>query len=163
VQRILIEAIQRGRCVPESLAKELDIGTQRGTAVPRRALRELTAIRSMAEVSAKALTRSLAPQPSHWNVPVHGPDGAYIACPDAWWDDVALAWEIDSYEFHFSRDGYARTVHRNARYAAAGIAIVQTLPSQLERDPAGVLKNLQDAYACAAARPRPPVRLAIAA
>jgi hypothetical protein len=163
VQRILIEAIQRGRCAPEALAKELDTGTQRGTAVPRRALHDLTAIRSMAEAKANELSRSLAVPPTHWNVPVHGPDGSYIACPDAWWDDVALAWEIDSYEFHFSRDGYARTVQRNGRYAEAGISIVQTLPSQLEQDPVGVLSSLRAAYASAAARPRPPVSLAVAA
>ena len=159
VERILIESMQRGRCSPEALARELDTGTQRGTAIPRRALRELTETKSMAEVRAKDLVRVLDVKPSHWNVPVHSTAGKYVGCPDAWWDDVGLAWEIDSFEFHLSRAGYARTIQRNTRYAAVGVAVVQTLPSRLERDPASVLTELNDAYQAAAARPRPAVHL----
>jgi hypothetical protein len=159
-ERILIESMQRGGCSPGALARELNIGTQRGTAVPRRALAGLAEIKSMAEARAKDLVGVLERRPSHWNVPIHLPDGRYLGCPDGWWDDVALAWEIDSFEFHFTRAGYARTIQRNSRYAAAGIPVVQTLPSRLDRDPAGVLAELKDAYQAAASRPRPPVQLA---
>jgi len=90
---------------------------------------------------------------------VHGADGQFIAVPDAWCDEVALAWEIDSFEWHSDAKGYARTVARNTRYTAAGIVVVQTLPSRLRDDPAGVISDLRAAYTTAAARPRPPVTL----
>jgi hypothetical protein len=157
--QLLVESIQRGRCTVEGLAHELNKGTQRGTAVPRRVLAEWQRLRSVAEAQAKNLSLGLADQPSHWNVDVRDRTGSYVGCPDAWWDDIAMAWEIDSFDFHFGRDGYARTLERNTRYAAAGITVVQTLPSRLEKDPAGVLAELRAAHLAASARPRPPVVL----
>ncbi|WP_328645967.1 hypothetical protein OHS58_41775 [Amycolatopsis sp. NBC_00348] len=157
--QVLIEAIQRGRCTPEMLLRELNNGSQRGTAIPRRLLMEWTTVRSMAEAHAKRLSSRLVNPPSHWNVDVHDAAGRYVACPDGWWDDVGLAWEIDSFEFHFARGDYARTLDRNTRYAAAGIPVVQTLPSELTHNPAGVLAKLEAAHLAAKARPRPAVHL----
>jgi hypothetical protein len=158
--QVLIESIQRGRCAPAVLLRELNTGTQRGTAIARRLLTEWTNVRSMAEARAKDVSDLLPVRPSHWNVDLHDATGRYVACPDGWWDDVGLAWEIDSFEFHFARADYARTLDRNARYAAAGILVVQSLPSDLTRAPEAVLTNLRDAYRAAQARPRPEVHLA---
>ena len=160
VGQLLIEAIQRGRCSPRALAWEIENGSPRGTALPRRLLSEWQDLRSVAEGRAKKLSRRLRLAPSHWNAAVHDATGRYIGRPDAWWDDVALAWEIDSIEFHFHRSDYSRTLERNSRYAAAGIPVVQTLPSRLETAPDEVLAELQDAHRAAAARPRPAVQLA---
>ncbi|WP_081975675.1 hypothetical protein [Amycolatopsis sp. MJM2582] len=159
IGRLLVEAIQRGRCSPEALAHELNKGSKRGTAIPRRILGEWKDLYSVAEARAKILSRSLLVQPSHWNPEICDSRGGYIGRPDAWWDDIALAWEIDSFDFHFHREDYRRTVMRNTRYAAAGIVVVQTLPSRLLTDPAGVLAELEAARLAAAARPRPPVGL----
>lgn len=158
VGHLLVEAIQHGRCSPADLANELDVGTKRGTAIPRRLLNEWTDLRSVAEIRAKKLAARLPSGPSHWNVSLRAADG-FIGRPDAWWDDVALAWEIDSFEFHFTRDGYARTLRRNNRYAAAGIKVVQTLPASIRDTPEEVLRELNAAYTAAAARPRPSVHL----
>ena len=92
-----------------------------------------------------------------WNLPVFDSSGQFVAIPDAWCDDVALASEIDSFEWHLNAKGYARTVARNTRYAGAGIVVVQTLPSRLRDDPEGVISELRAAYAAAKARPRPAV------
>ncbi|WP_284750743.1 hypothetical protein [Amycolatopsis sp. RTGN1] len=159
VGHLLVEAIQHGHCAPADLASELDVGTKRGTAVPRRLLKEWTDLRSVAEIRAKKLSAQLTTAPSHWNAGIRAPTG-FVGRPDAWWDDVALAWEIDSFEFHYSRDDYARTLRRNNRYAAAGIRIVQTLPASIRDSPEQVLRELEAAYAAAAARARPPVYLA---
>ncbi|MBB4904953.1 hypothetical protein [Actinophytocola algeriensis] len=83
------------------------------------------------------------------------PDGTYIGVPDAWFAEVGLAWEIDSYEFHFQRDDYADTISRNARYAAAGIVVLQTLPSRLRTEPANVARELTAAYEAAKSRAVP--------
>ncbi|MCR3747851.1 hypothetical protein LX88_001789 [Lentzea californiensis] len=79
--------------------------------------------------------------------------------PDTWCDEVGLAWEIDSNEFHYSKDAYARTLERNCRYAAAGISVVQTLPSRLRKKPDAVVAELRAAYTAAQARPRPAVNI----
>ncbi len=159
VSRVLIEAIQRGRCSPQALAEELDRGTKRGTAIPRRLLAEWSDVRSVAEAEAQKLSKSLPNPPTHQNTVLYDHAGQYAGQPDFWWDEVGLAWEIDSVEFHFRSADYARTLHRNTRYAALGIAVVQTLPSRLRTEPKAVLNELSDAYRAAEVRPRPPVSL----
>lgn len=161
VGKLLIEAIQRGRCAPSELLAELNAGTKRGTALPRRVLGDVERLRSVAEAHSYALSRRLKRPPSHWNVNIMDATGRYVGCPDAWWDDVGLAWEIDSTEFHYSRDGYARTISRNARYAGAGIVVVQTIPSRVEEAPAAVLAEIEAAYLAASARPRPDVQVSM--
>jgi hypothetical protein len=162
VRALLSEAVQRGRCSPTDLMVELNIGSPRGSALPRRVLYELeVGTRSVAESHGLAVWRRSGLPEATWNVPVHDTKGAFVAMPDAWFDDVAMAWEIDSYDWHFDAKGYARTVARNARYAGAGIAVIQTLPSRLREDPTGVIAELRAAYEAAKARPRPPVRAKI--
>jgi hypothetical protein len=92
-----------------------------------------------------------------WNVALRTSDGEFIAIPDAWFD-AGLAWEIDSCEFHFHRDDYARTIARNARYAAAGVPVLQTLPNRLRRDPETVATELIAAHRAAESTPHPPVQ-----
>jgi hypothetical protein len=58
-------------------------------------------------------------------------------------------------EFHFERESYAKTVNRNARYAAAGIAVLQTLLTRLRTDPDAVAAELTAAYRAAATRALP--------
>lgn len=161
IRALLADAVQRGRCSPEMLARELERGSQRGSALPRRALTELLGgAHSIAEGDGFWLwKRSGLPEPQR-NVAIYDTDGRYIGTPDAWCDDVAFAWEIDSRDVHFGLDGYADTLARNARYAAAGIVVLQTLPSRLRREPEAVMAELRAAYAAAARRPRPTVRMA---
>lgn len=154
VANLLLEAIQRGRCTPASLGIELTLGGQRGTAIPRRMLAETVSLRSPAEFDAKQLVDTSSVPPTHWNPKLYTVDGDYIATPDAWWDDVGLAWEIDSVEFHYSRDSYGRTVQRNSRYGQSGIPVVQTLPSELVSRPSRVLRELEAAYRAAQTRGR---------
>ncbi|MGK3203014.1 hypothetical protein [Amycolatopsis sp. MEPSY49] len=161
IRALLAEVVQQLRLDPGELSAELELGSRRGTALPRAVLKEIeNGARSAAEAEAMGVwRRSGLPEPV-WNFGIHDEHGRYIATPDAWFDDVALAWEIDSCEFHFGRPGYATTLARNNRYAAAGIALVQTLPSRLRTQPAAVVEDLVSAYRSAAARPRPPVLLA---
>ncbi|MEV6913325.1 hypothetical protein [Amycolatopsis sp. NPDC051071] len=163
VEAILIEAVQKGGCHPKALLRELDHGTQRGTAVPRRLLTSWVDLRSMAESRAKMLSQRMPSPPSHWNAAIYDREGHYIGRPDALWEDVGLVWEVDSFDFHFRKSDYARTLARNTRYAAAGLVIVQTLPSQLRDDPDRVLADLTSAHRVAAARPRPDFHLTTAA
>jgi hypothetical protein len=127
--------------------------------VPRSVLNDVLAgARSVAEIDAMCVwKRTGLPQPV-WNVTLQNWDGAHVAVPDAWFD-VGLAWEIDSYEFHFRREDYARTVDRNAKYAAAGVLVLQTHPNRLRTDPDSVAAELVAAHRAAESRPPPAVRV----
>ncbi|MBP2320638.1 hypothetical protein JOF56_001023 [Kibdelosporangium banguiense] len=155
---MLAETVQRGFCQPDALSNELALGSDRGSALPRRILAEISGgARSAAEGTAWRLWKRARLPQCEWNVEILSADGRRIARPDAWCDEVALAWEIDSKEFHFTADGYAATLSRNNRYAAAGVVLVQTLPSLLRSDPARVIRELKAAYAVASMRPRPAI------
>jgi hypothetical protein len=156
---LITEAIQRHRLSPQWLRHELEAGSRRGTAVPRAVLSDIaTGARSVAEIDAiRVWERTDLPRP-RWNVSLRNSHGQYVAVPDAWFE-VGLAWEIDSYEFHFLREDYANTINRNARYAAAGVTVLQTLPSRLRSDPASVAAELIAAHQAAASRPRPEVHV----
>jgi hypothetical protein len=160
VRALLIESVQRGLTNLEDLRHELDTGTRRGTALPRRVLNEMAyGVRSVAEADALAVWQQAGLPQAHRNVVVVDALGGYVGMPDTWCDEVALAWEIDSVEFHYSKNDYAKTLERNSRYAAAGISVVQTLPSRLRTEPAAVIAELRAAYEAASARPRPPVSM----
>jgi hypothetical protein len=165
VRALLAEAIQRGLCTVDELVIELEAGSRAGSARPRRVLREVAVgVRSVAEINAHRLAKRSAVLPAfQWNVPIRDVHGALIAIPDAWADDVALAWEIDSYEFHLSPEQYDRTLRRHATMVAAGIVVAHTTPARLRREPDQVLRELEAAYRQALIRPRPLVFMASAA
>jgi hypothetical protein len=156
---LITEAVQRRRLAPYGLLREMELGSQRGTAVPREVLKDIvTGARSVAEIDAiRVWERTGLPKPA-WNASLRNLRGEHVAIPDAWFD-VGLAWEIDSYQFHFQREDYANTISRNARYAAAGVTVLQTLPNRLREAPESVAAELIAAYRAAEQRERPPVRV----
>lgn len=158
IRALIAESVQRGHCMPQDLCVELDAGSSRGAALPRLALREVSSgVRSVAEADARRLIRrSRLPEPM-WNVPVHDTRGQRIARPDGWFDEVTLAWEIDSYAYHLAPAEYAQTMRRDTTMAAHGIVVIRTLPTRLRSDPRGVLAELTAAYGHARKRPRPAV------
>ncbi|QGK71215.1 hypothetical protein GIY23_18315 [Allosaccharopolyspora coralli] len=160
-EKLLVEATQlRSRCHPSALAIEMERGSRRGTGLPREILRELTVdLRSVAELNACRLLRKTDLPTPQWNVAVFDANGRFVACPDIWFDDVALAVEVDSFQFHFSRASYAETLTRNSRYAANGIAVLQLLPRQLTDRSGTVVASIRAAYDAAAARQRPEVTM----
>lgn len=159
IQALLADAVQRRRCTLEQLDRELSRGSQRGSALPRRALAALIGgAESVAEADAWELWKLAGLPDAEWNATVFDEQGEYVAKPDAWCDDVAFAWEIDSRAWHEEWDDYSNTLARNARYAAAGVVVLQTLPIRLRTEPDRVTTELRAAYAAAQRRPRPSVR-----
>lgn len=156
---LLSEVLQRRMTSHRSLSEELAAGSTRGSAIPRKVLAELSSgAHSVAELRAQRLWQRAGIPPAAWNGRLYGPDGGYIASPDAWRDDVGFAWEIDSVAHHSDHAGFAATLARNARYAAAGVVVLQTLPSRLQTDAQSVIRELRAAYRAAQDRPRPAVR-----
>lgn len=159
---LLTSAIQRGDVTVDDLAQELDEGSRRGTSVPRIVVRELLAdLHSTAEIWAhKLYARSNLPPMVH-NVDVETGDGTWIARPDGWIDEVAVAWEIDSLEHHFSTKDHEKTLVRRSLMQRHGIIVVSHLPSQIRNAPDQVLSDLRAAYRQGRQRPRPAIRIRV--
>ncbi|GHH38287.1 hypothetical protein [Lentzea cavernae] len=155
---LIAAAIQRRRCTPDELRAEARTNRY-GTKLARDVLRDLGRAESVAERDARRLSRKIRLTTPHWNATIADANGVIIARPDAWYDNVGLAWEIDSRAFHYGPRDYERTLTRNTRYAAAGILVVQTLPTRLRDQPEVVARELKAAHKAAAARPRPPVHV----
>ncbi|WP_433506004.1 hypothetical protein ACQP04_05665 [Pseudonocardia halophobica] len=158
IRSALAEAVQRGSCSPAELRAELDAGSNRGTALPRSVLAEIAGgVRSVAEAQAReVIVASGLPEPM-WNPVLRAVGGELLPRPDAWFDDVALAWEIDSVEFHFDAADYERTVSRHSLMTAHGIVVVHTVPRMLRTRRAQIVDQLRRAHAHASLRPRPDI------
>ncbi|MFD6857947.1 hypothetical protein ACFWCF_11505 [Rhodococcus sp. NPDC060090] len=157
---LIAQVVQSGKVTVPALIEELEEGSDRGSALPRKVLREVSAnVHSVPEATARELwLRSGLPE-MHFNFDVVDAAGKFIARPDGWVDDVAMAWEIDSLAWHLSPADYKRTVERRARMQSAGIIVLSTVPSALRDAPGRVLEELRRHYELAASRPRPDVRL----
>ncbi len=158
ITELIADPVQRGLCTVAHLGIELAECGRRGSATPRRILREVGAgIRSAAEADARRLwRRSGLPEP-WWNTPVHDLSGRFLGTADAWFDEVALAWEINSLAWHLNPIDYEREQERTARFVAAGVPVLPTQPARMHSDGRAVLDELCAAYMHAASRPRPPV------
>jgi histone H3/H4 len=157
-QALLSESVQRSFTSVERLSAELAAGSQRGSAIPRRVLDQLMpGAQSVAEIGAVDVWSRSGLPPPLWNTKLIDARGEHIATPDAWFDDVGLAWEIDSLAFHAGFQGFTTTLARNSRYTASAVLVLQTLPSRLKTEPAKVIEELRAAYLAASARPRPSV------
>jgi hypothetical protein len=153
VRAMLADGVQRGVCTVGDLTRELVHRRLRGSALPRIVLTEVgDGVRSAAEAWARSLIRrSRLPAPE-WNVELRDQQGRRLAVVDAWWEDVGMAWEIDSTEFHLAPADHDRTTRRHSALTAAGVLVVHTVPSRLRKDPVGVLRDLCGAYDSAASR-----------
>src|SRR4051794_3063268 len=159
VTELLSEPVQRRLCTVSSLWTELSSGSRRGTAVPRAVLADVAdGVRSAAERAAKQLWSSAGLPEAWWNAEVCGADGRSLGIADCWLDDVAMVWEIESSEWHFSPADHDYTVRRAAQFTAAGAVYIASKPKMVLNDRAAVAATLLATYAQARARPRPPLR-----
>lgn len=115
-------------------------------------------MRSVGEAKARELVLGSALLRPLWNPRlVEARTGRFIAVPDAWFDEVGLAWDVDSYEWHLSPADYDRTLARRVTMTAAAIWVVPHQPKRISTDGPAVLDELARNLAQAAARPRPQV------
>ncbi|MGW4480050.1 hypothetical protein [Rhodococcus triatomae] len=160
VRALVSEVVQRERIQPAALSRELEAGSRRGSALPRIVLDEVAAnVHSVAEARAREVAAASGLPDMLFNPSIHAADGRFIARPDGWFDDVAMAWEIDSLNWHLRADDYAATVKRRARLQSCGIVVYSVIPRQLTEEPARVLSELRAHHALAASRPRPDVHV----
>jgi hypothetical protein len=156
VTELLADPVQRGLCTVEALWKELGAGTRRGTAVPRAVLADLSSgVRSAAERAAKQFWPSTGLPEPWWNATIFDTHDRFLAVVDCWLDDVAMAWEIESSEWHLRPADHDYTVRRAAALTAAGVVYTASKPKMVLDDRTGVAAILRATYLQARNRPRP--------
>lgn len=139
-----------------ALREEVEAGERRGSKALRSVLEEYgDGVRSVPEGHArrKILTMPI-PRPL-FNVDVHLPDGTFLARPDGYWRDAALAFEVDSWIYHGDRAGWERTQRRHALMTAHGITVVHASPYRIHTGWPGLERELVAAYEIGITRPTP--------
>ncbi|MFB7182070.1 hypothetical protein ACFCYI_30705 [Streptomyces sp. NPDC056257] len=157
VRSVLANVVQGGWCHPHDLHAELRAGRVRHRPAVRAAAAELLAgVRSIAEGRARdTLSATDLPAPL-WNARLYAPDGAFLATPDAYWPEEGVALEVDSAEYHYTRDAWQATLHRRLRLESHGVLVASTTPAILRDRPADVIGALRALLTLGAARPAPP-------
>jgi hypothetical protein len=156
VRGIVAEVVQTRRCLPDDIVVEVRKAARQRTALSRSVLREISeGIRSVAEAQARAaLARNGVPQPE-WNVSLYDEDGEFLGDPDGYYEDVAVAIQIDSMEWHLSPSGYKRTQRRSRRYVTRGVLTLEIAPSDVLNDPLAFCREVEELRRQGANRPVP--------
>ncbi|MEV7522239.1 hypothetical protein [Streptomyces sp. NPDC091371] len=156
VRSVLANVVQGGWCHPDDLHAELRAGRLQHRPAVRAAAAELVAgVRSIAEGRARdTLGTTDLPAPL-WNARLYGPDGTFLASPDAYWPEEGVALEIDSAEYHYTRDSWHATLQRRLRLEAHGVLVASTTPAIFRDAPAEVIAALRALLALGAERRAP--------
>lgn len=161
IRSVLAHVVQSGWCHPRDLHTELRASRLLTRPAIRAAAAELLAgVRSVAEAQARdTLSATDLPTPL-WNARLHTPDGTFLASPDAYWPDEGVALEIDSAEYHYTRDSWHATLRRRLRLESHGVLVVSATPSMIRDTPDEVIAALRTFLTLATTRPTPPTALA---
>ncbi len=158
VRAVVAAAVQSRRCTVEQLEAELKNGPVRGSALFRAALSEVArGARSGPEAELLDLIRrGRLPMPL-LNARLFAGE-EFLASPDAWWPDVAVAVEVDSKEWHLSPESWEHTMRRHGRMTAHGILVLHFTPRQIREEPEDVLATIRDALGSRRGQAVPSIR-----
>ncbi|MFJ3860997.1 hypothetical protein ACIPRL_32815 [Streptomyces sp. NPDC090085] len=160
VRSTLAHVVQAGWCHPQDLHTELRAARLLARPGVRAAAAELlVGVRSIAEARARDAIEGTDLPAALWNARLHTLDGSFLASPDAYWPDEGVALEIDSAEYHYTRDAWQATLRRRLRLEAHGVLVVSATPSMIRDTPTEVLEAVRTLLALAASRPGPPAAL----
>jgi hypothetical protein len=157
---IVLEAVQRRLVRAEDLRHELESGPRHRSGTVRQAVDEAERRAwSVPEADlTRLLTRSSLLPAALANPRLTAADGTRLPTPDLWFDDVGLAVQVHSWQFHGEPDDWDATVMTDGVFAGYGISLVGVTPRAVSRRPDLVLQRVEAAYRAAADRPRPEVR-----
>jgi hypothetical protein len=158
---VFAEAVRRRMVLVEDLRGELDRGSRKGTAAPRRVLPAIEdGVWSAAEYEFREFWLSWDDLPRiEWNVTLYDEGGVFLAIADGYVRDLGLVWQVDSVEYHFATPQQVReTLAYHRRLRAAGLQVLSSRPAQLRDDAEGLHTDILDAIASAALLPAPRVR-----
>lgn len=147
VRAIVAEAVQRGFADLPGLEEEVRRARRSRTALIRKALSEVVCgVRSAPEAELREWldASSLLPE-ILWNPQLRTAAGGRLPTPDGYLPDPAVALEVDSQEYHFTPDDWARTLDRHNDLTRHGVLVLHFTPAQIRRDPEGVRRTVEDA------------------
>ncbi|GAA2995408.1 hypothetical protein [Actinokineospora diospyrosa] len=160
VKQLVGAAIHRGGVPMGELHAELVHAPARGTTLLRRTLAEIDrGVRAVSARAAAELVDRAGLPPPMWTARLRTVTDVHLAVVDAWWDEIALAWDCDLHQPWAPRAG-TPALARAARLTAVGIVPLHTDPLRVRADQQTVIDELRGAYRLAAARPRPEVVMA---
>ncbi len=144
---VVASAVQQRRCTVRQLSAELRERHDARDAMFRRVLAEVAAgARSAPEADLQELIAAFS-----LPVPLFNPslflDGKFLACPDAWWPQSAVAVEVDSKQWHLLPEDWERTMRRHRQMSAAGIRVIHVSPAQLRDEARAVARDIAGALA----------------
>jgi hypothetical protein len=112
---------------------------------------------SVPEADLARIVHASGTLPAMWANPQLWIGGRRLPTPDGWFDDVALAVQVHSRKYHAGELDWEATVAADAVFVEHGVPVLAVTPSQIARDPDGVLGRIERAHASACLRPRPQV------
>lgn len=144
LKALLLAPVRAGACTVAELRAELDAGNQRGSAAVRALLasEQHDVVPVAIGLARRVLRESRLPAP-RWQVPLHDRSGTLLGVADAWWEEVALAWDVGGQQHALDQ----------AALSAAGVTVLHTDPQRLRTEPEPVTTELIAAFAKAAANP----------
>lgn len=156
VRGLLMQVLRTRRVTVESLGREIEAAGRRGTGLLWHALHDYgSGVRSVAEADARDKILGLCLPEPIFNADLYLPDGTFLARPDAYWPEAALAFEVDSREFHGDFESWEQTQRRHARLTAYGVLTVHASPQRIGTDWPVLSAELEAAYRAGQARPTP--------
>ena len=159
-RHLAISAIQTGLVPRDVLVAEGVTGPVRDSAALRRGLREFDAgAWSVSEADLRALlAESAILPPAMFNPHLATTSGLVLPTPDAWLDEVCLAVQLHSREFHSRDEDWEQTVMSDAVLTEHGVMVCQVTPRAVRRDPDRTLRHIERTYLTLVRRgERPPL------
>ena len=99
------------------------------------------------------MVRTSSVLPEMWANPSLRSGAVRLPTPDGWFDDVALAVQVHSRQYHAGELDWEKTVSADGVFAEHGIAHVAVTPRQITREASSVLRRIERAYEQATKRP----------
>ena len=157
-RQMLIAATQQGRVREQDLRAELEAGAIRGSALTRAALNDVTTgAWSLPELEVLDELQRSTVLPRVWpNPQLSTPDGRRLPTPDFWIDDVGIAGQIHSRQYHARDVDWEGTVSADSELAEHGITVIAVTPAGFRRDPQAFRAKVERAYVAAKATGRRP-------
>ncbi|MER7165240.1 hypothetical protein ABT336_04065 [Micromonospora sp. NPDC000207] len=148
VRAIVAEAVQRGYADLTGLDEEIRRARRSRTALVRKAFTEVLAgTRSAPEAELRECLAASGILPDIlWNPRLSTWTGDSLPTPDGYLADAAIALEVDSQEYHFSPDDWARTLRRHNEMSRHGLMILHFTPAQIRREPGRVRRTVEETY-----------------
>ena len=136
---------------PEHRPGPVEVRQTHGRVRLRRALQEAAAgAWSVPEADLAALVHTSRVLPTVWlNPGLADENGTRLTTPDVWLDDVGMAVMIHSREFHAGALQWNATVVDDSELSSHRIVVVGVTPEQLAKDPASVLRRIENHYVTA--------------